>query len=163
MSRDRIGGGRPPQTPDIGPPAEDKVEVKKTNNPATNAAAPEEEKAPVDQFERSVKAGAQLLGARLAGLEGKSSTKIRFSNEDLAYLASMFAAILVKNPAADRAERARLFTRAILNRLKKLSRKMSDAELEDMCETIGDVLDSSPVFGQLVNNVTDGANKMNQK
>ena len=125
--------------------------------------AEEQPEQPVDQFERTVKAGAQTLAKNIGGLAAKSGIKDRFTSADLAYLASTFAAILLKNPGADRAQRARLFARAILDRKKKWARKMTDKELEDMCESIGDVLDTTPVFGQLVDNVTDGANKMNQK
>ena len=162
---DRIGGNRPPKAPD--PPrtqTDETTEAKKTGTPGqVGGTAEEQPELPVDQFERTVKAGAQTLAKNIVGLAAKSGIKDRFTNADLAYLASTFAAILMKNPGADRAQRARLFARAILDRKKKWARKMTDKELEDMCENIGDVLDTTPVFGQLVDNVTDGANKMNQK
>lgn len=164
---DRIRG-RPPQTPDIARPKTDEAtETKKATTPATNPPATESESGAVDKFDkfdRQAKAGAQLLEARLAGLaKGGSATKIQFSNEDVAYLANTFAAILLKNPGADRLKRARLFSKTVLKRLKKLFGQIPEAELEQMCDVIGDVLDSSPVFGQLVDNVTDGANRMNSK
>ncbi len=163
---DRIGGNRhPPQASDLSrTQADETTEAKKAATPGqVGAAAEEQAEAPVDQFERTVKAGAQTLAKNISGLAAKSGIKDRFTNADLAYLASTFAAILLKNPGADRAQRARLFARAILDRKKKWARKMTDKELEDMCESIGDVLDTTPVFGQMIDNVTDGANKMNQK
>lgn len=161
---DRIGH-RPPKAPDLPRTQTDETsEAKKASTPGqVSGTAEEQAEVPVDQFERTVKAGAQTLAKSIGGLAAKSGIKERFTNADLAYLASTFAAILLKNPGADRAQRARLFARAILDRKKKWARKMTDKELEDMCENIGDVLDTTPVFGQLVDNVTDGANKMNQK
>ena len=164
---DRIGGNRPPpKAPDLPrTQTDDTTEAKKTSTPQPPLGAPLEDSSEVsvDQFERTVKAGTQTLAKNIVGLAAKSGIKDRFTNADLAYLASTFAAILLKNPGADRAQRARLFARAILDRKKKWARKMTDKELEDMCENIGDVLDTTPVFGQLIDNVTDGANKMNQK
>lgn len=160
---DPIRGGRPPIKPDL-PRAADEAssaEAKPASTTAAPTAAEPKEQGPVDKFERSV--GAQL-GNRLQALTGKTTAaKIQFSNEDIAYLASTFAAILTQNPSASRLKRARLFAKAILKRkrLRKAFAGVPEQEMEQMCDIIGDVLDSSPVFGQLVDNVTDGASKLN--
>ena len=155
---DPIRGGRPPIKSDLPRPVDETATEAKT---AATPAAPETKDAgPVDKFERSM--GTQL-GSRLQALAGKATTaKIQFSNEDIAYLASTFAAILKQNPQATRLKRARLFAKAILKRkrLRKAFAGVPEQEMEQMCDTIGDVLDSSPVFGQLVDNVTDGASKL---
>lgn len=151
--------GRPPGSPDIARPEEAATDVgNKVAAPGTEAA-----KDPaLDKFERSAKVGAQLE-TRLQALAGKAgSGKIQFTNEDIAYLANTFANIISQNPNADRLKRARLFAKAILKRKKrKVFAGIPESEMEQMCEIIGDVLDSSPVFGQLVDNVTEGANKLN--
>lgn len=160
MSDPIRGGGRPPIKPDL-PRNVDETSSAEAKSVATPASPEAKEQGPVDKFERSV--GAQL-GNRLQALSGKAAAaKIQFSNEDIAYLATTFAAILNQNPQASRLKRARLFARAILKgkRLRKAFAGVPEQEMEQMCDVIGDVLDSSPVFGQLVDNVTDGASKLN--
>ena len=159
MSDPIRGGGRPPIKPDLPRAVDETATDAKTT--ATPTAAEPKEQGPVDKFERSM--GAQL-GNRLQALTGKTTAaKIQFSNEDIAYLANTFAAILSQNPQASRLKRARLFAKAILKRkrLRKAFAGVPEQEMEQMCDIIGDVLDSSPVFGQLVDNVTDGAGKLN--
>jgi hypothetical protein len=135
--------------------------------PQPEAPATPKEQAPVDKFERKGGAVGAQLQSRLQALASKVGTnaagKVQFSNEDLAYLANTFAALIRDNPGASRTKRARLFTKAILKRkrLRKVFAGMSENQMEEMCDSIGDVLDSSPVFGQLVDNVSDEAGKLN--
>jgi hypothetical protein len=70
---------------------------------------------------------------------------------------------LKQHPRADRKERARLFARAILKKkkLNKLLEQAPEGEVENLFENIAEQLDSSPVFAQLVDDVTEGAKKIN--
>lgn len=124
------------------------------------------EQAVQDSFERpqgglsgsGLKAHLQTLAARAA------PGKVTFSNEDLAYLANTFAALIRQNPKASRSKRAKLFTRAILKGNKKLGKlleKVPEAEAEAMFDAVADALDGSPVFAQMVDQVTDEAVKLN--
>ena len=119
-----------------------------------------------DRFERQQlgATGAQL-GAQLQTLASRGAPgKVVFSNEDLAYLANTFAALIRQNPKANRAKRAKLFTKAILKRHKRLGKlleKVPQEEAEAMFGAIADTLDQSPVFAQMVDHVTDEANKLN--
>lgn len=95
-----------------------------------------------------------------AAIVGKTqAARLQFSNEDIAFLASTFAAILNQHPNADRLKRATLFSKAILKQ-KKFGRSfgaISEDKLEEMCEFIGELIEGSPVFGKLVDDVTEGA------
>ena len=96
---DRIGGNRPPpKAPDLPRAQTDETTEAKKAAPQTPAGAPAEEQSEVqvDHFERTVKAGAQTLAKNIGGLAAKSGIKDRFTSADLAYLASTFAAILLK-------------------------------------------------------------------
>jgi hypothetical protein len=161
-------GGRPPGGGDIPRPSTvDETQEAQPKAPAQPEAVATPKEAPVDKFERKgANVGAQLQ-SRLQALAGKvgagQASKVQFSNEDLAYLANTFASLIKENPNTSRTKRARLFTKAILKRkrLRKVFAGMSENQMEEMCDSIGDVLDSSPVFGQLVDNVTDEAGKLN--
>ena len=119
-----------------------------------------------DRFERQQigVAGAQL-GPQLQALASRGVTgKVIFSNEDLAYLANTFAALIRQHPKANRAKRAKLFTKAILKGHKKLGKlleKVPEEEAEALFGAIADTLDQSPVFAQMVDHVTDEASKLN--
>ena len=119
-----------------------------------------------DRFERQQTAitSAQLSNQLQALASRGAPGKVVFSNEDLAYLANTFAALIRQNPKANRAKRAKLFTKAILKRhgkLGKLLEKASEEEKEGLFGAIADALDQSPVFAQMVDHVTDEASKLN--
>jgi hypothetical protein len=119
-----------------------------------------------DRFERQATGGpASALKTQLQTLvRGTASGRVQFSNEDLAYLANTFAALLRQHPKASRSKRARLFTKAILRGHKKLGRlleRVPEEEAEQMFEAIADALDGSPVFAQMIENVTEEAGKLN--
>jgi hypothetical protein len=119
-----------------------------------------------DRFERQQSAVTSAqLGPQLQGLASRGVTgKVVFSDEDLAYLANTFAALIRKNPKANRAKRAKLFTKAILKGHKKLGKlleKVPQEEAEALFGAIADTLDQSPVFAQMVDHVTDEASKLN--
>jgi hypothetical protein len=160
---DKIRGrvsGPPPSEPAPDATAV-KPEAKVVRAPLPSAKPTVPPPARGDLFERSSGVGAQIE-SRLQPLANKSqAAKVHFSSQDLEALANTFASILSENPQADRLKRARLFAAAILRRkrLKKLFAGVADQEMEQMCDIIGDVLDSSPVFGQLVDNVTQDASK----
>ena len=119
-----------------------------------------------DTFGRGERAGAGHTGApvdaRLQAIQSKTATlKVVFTDAEVAELVKIFAEMLAQNPHTERLKRAKLFARAVLKRkkLKKVFASLSEAEMEEMCDGIADVLDSSPVFGQLVDDVTDDTTK----
>ena len=159
--------GRRPPGPPRAPAAPRKSEA--TESGATKAPSDlggAKGKAIKDRFERQQAAatGAQL-SAHLQALANRGVTgKVVFSNEDLAYLANTFAALIRKNPNASRAKRAKLFTKAILKGHKKLGKlleKVPQDEAEALFGAVADALDQSPVFAQMVDHVTDEASKLN--
>lgn len=119
-----------------------------------------------DGFERQA---ATLAGGPLKSqIEALASRgmggKIQFSSEDLAFLANTFAALLRQHPKASRSKRAKLFTKAILRRHKRLGKvmeKVPEKDAEALFDSIADALDSSPVFAQMIENVTEEAGKLN--
>ena len=156
------GGNVPPKEPEVGKTGE-KPSVLRTDEDKQQfrAAAAKENvpKAITDRFERAapqIEKQLQMSGSAIAG-------KIQFSNAELAQVAATFAAILKQAPRADRKERARLFAKALLKKkkLNKLLEQAPEAEVEAMFEKIAEQLDSSPVFAQLVDDVTEGAKKIN--
>ncbi len=113
----------------------------------------------VDSFERA----APQIEKQLQAISGKAlAGKIHFTSEHLAALAGAFAAIFKQHPRAGRKERARMFARAILKnkRMGKVFESADEKDLEKMFDTIAEQLDGSPVFAQLVDEVTEGARKM---
>jgi hypothetical protein len=119
-----------------------------------------------DGFERQGGglSGAQLKQSLQALASRGASGKVQFSNEDMAYLATTFAALLRQHPKANRAKRAKLFAKAILKGHKKLSKllqKVPEQDAEAMFDAVANALDSSPVFAQMVENVTEEAGKLN--
>ena len=164
---DRIRG-RPPGAPgDIPRGVEGGEPTDKAGQPQAPTTADPGKQIAKDSFERAAaqdrvggQVGPQL--EKLQALAGKGAVgKVQFTNEDLAYLANTFAMIIKQNPNASRLKRARLFTKAILKRkrFRKVFAGVPESELEGMYDIIGEQLDSSPVFGQLVDDVTDGARK----
>jgi hypothetical protein len=131
-----------------------------------------QQKAVVDSFQR---AGAQLQ-AKLESLSGPAlAQRISFSNEQLAVLARTVAGIIQQNPGADRKDRAKLFAKAILKKkgMQKRGRlahllddeneEHSDQDrraLETLYEMVADQLDATPVFAQLVDEVTESVRKI---
>lgn len=119
-----------------------------------------------DGFDRQGQAlAAGPLKTQLEALATRGvGNKVQFSNEDLAQLAGVFAALIRQNPKASRSKRAKLFTKAILRRHKRLGKlleKVPEQEAEAFFESIADALDGSPVFAQMIENVTEEAGKLN--
>jgi hypothetical protein len=158
---DRIGS-RPMGPPHLPAPSADPAETVRSNSGEASLGA--ETQSPADAYESPPNSTMQAqLQTRLQALAGKGApAKVQFSSADMAYLAQTFASLVAQNPNADRLKRARLFARAILkrSRVRQMFAGVSDAEMEHMCEAIADVLDGSPVFGQLVDNVTEGTSKL---
>lgn len=162
---DRIGG-RQGGSPDIPSRAAD--EPSQAAKPGPPEAAAKEAAVEKDAFERPAVHQPQSqvqsqLQTRLQNLANRpQAAKLQFSSDDLAYLAQTFAALVQQNPGANRLKRARLFAKAILkrSRIRHMFAGVPDAEMEQMCDAIADVLDGSPVFGQLVDNVTEGTGKL---
>jgi hypothetical protein len=156
------GGGRPPKDPDsVGQPKEpadlhSKEGVQKFREAAGKEKVPSKV---VDSFERA----APQIEKQLQAMSGKAiAGQIQFTSEQLAQIAAAFAGIVKQHPRADRKERARLFAKAILKhrRIGKLFESVDEEDLEDMFEDIAEQLDGSPVFAQLVDDVTEGARKI---
>jgi hypothetical protein len=156
----RIGDNRPPKDAAKTGAESGVLRTDEDKKQFREAAAKENvPKAITDRFERAapnIEKSLQMSGKAIAG-------KIQFTNEDLASLAATFAGILKQHPRADRKERARLFARAILKKkkLNKLLEQAPEGEVENLFENIAEQLDSSPVFAQLVDDVTEGAKKIN--
>jgi hypothetical protein len=151
------GGGRPPIDPKNLTPVphtpglDTETGVKEFRKAAHNVDA-----RVVDQF---VAKGA-TLEKQLQAITGK----LKFSSQELAAIATAFAAVLAKYPNADRRKRAQLFARTLLRKQKPFDRLFADAdesELEEMFNLLGDQLEGSPRFAQLVDEVTEGAKKIN--
>ena len=108
-----------------------------------------------DGFEASRSPLANHLQA-LQAQRGK--VKLQFSNAEMAELVKTFGAILKQNPQADRKKRAKLFAEALLKKKKKFKKFFSSAaeqDLENLFDAIAEQLESSPVFAQLVDNVSE--------
>ncbi len=153
----RIGGGGPIDKPEIPRPTEQAG--KAVEKPATETRPAENQKV-VDSFQRVAPQITQKLEA-MAGKKGMPG--IQFTNEHLAQVAMFFAGMLRKKPGADRRERARMFARAFLSNAKlgRILKQADEQELERLYDLIGDSLDGSPVLAQLVDDVTEGARKIN--
>lgn len=171
----RIGGGPKVPTPGTNSPSASQADLKsqegvKNFQKAAGASVPQKV---VDSFQR---AGGNIE-AKLQSLSGTAlAQKLNFTNEDLALLARTFAGVLRGHPNADRKMRSKLFARAILQKkgLSKRSRlaQLLDDEdndelderdrqaLQDLYDLIAEQLDSTPVFAQLVDEVTESARKL---
>lgn len=155
------GGGIPPKTPGT-TPAENQPADLKTKDGVQKFRETAGKDIPtkvVDSFSRAGPA----LESKLQSLSNKVSPKLNFTNADLALLAQTFAHILKKNPNADRLKRAKLFAQAIIKkrRFGKIFENADEEELEEMFDLIASQLDESPVFAQLVDDVTESARKIN--
>lgn len=170
-----VGGGGGPKKP-VGAPtdAAERADLDSTQGlrEFKKAAGQEVPQKVVDSFQR---AGAKIE-AKLQNLSGTAlAQKINFTNEDLALLARTFAVVLQQQPNADRLTRSKLFAKAILqkkglSRRGKLSNLLDDENsaydekdrkaLEEMFELLAEQLDSTPVFAQLVEEITESARKI---
>jgi hypothetical protein len=155
----RIGSGGPPiDKPDVTRKADESG--KTADKPgATDTGKTQADKV-VDSFARV----APQITQRLEAMTGKKGVPgIVFTSEHLAQVAMAFAGLLRKKPGADRRERARMFARAFLANAKfgRILKQADEQELERLYDLIGDQLDGSPVLAQLVDDVTEGARKIN--
>ena len=167
----KIGGGGGPQNPGVKPEVEGAQPSNKTAGDGTEVSRAEGDgRGKVDSFQR---AG---IEAKLQGLSDSAlMQRLNFSNEDLALLARTFSTIVRQNPNADRLERSKLFARAILKKkgtnkrgpiadlLDEDNETFDDDErrsLQELYDLIAAQLDSTPVFAQLVDEVTESARKM---
>lgn len=166
----RIGGGGP-QKPTIDPQPAD-LRSDKGVAQFKEAVGKEVPQKVVDSFQRAGSA----IEAKLQNLTGTQlANKLNFTNADLALLARSFAEVLRKNPNADRFERSKMFAKAILkkkglakrSRLNDLLDEDNEAyderdrkALEELYEMIAEQLDSTPVFAQLVEEVTESVRKI---
>ena len=169
----RIGGGGPPK-PGITPPAEQQANLKSQQGVQQfkQAAGKEVPQKVVDSFQRAGSA----IEAKLQNLSSAQlAQKLNFTNADLALMARTFATVLRENPNADRKERSRAFAKAILKqkglgKRSKLADLLDDENeehsdrdrqaLQELYDTIAEQLDATPVFAQLVEEVTEGVRKI---
>ena len=169
----RIGGGGPPRTGTV-PPSEQPANLKTKEGVQKfkNAAGRHVPSQVVDSFQRAGPA----IAAKLHGLSGTAlAQKLNFTNKDLAILARTFAGILRAHPNANRKERSKLFAKAILTnkgmgKRGKLADLLDDENedytdddrraLEDLYAMLAEQLDSTPVFAQLVDDVTESVRKI---
>jgi hypothetical protein len=154
----RIGSGGPPiDKPEV---TRKPDEAGKTSERATGEAGKTQADKVVDSFHRVAPQITQRLEA-MAGKKGMPG--LVFTSEHLAQVAMAFAGLLRKKPGADRRERARMFARAFLGNAKfgRILKQADENELERLYDLIGDQLDGSPVLAQLVDDVTEGARKIN--
>ncbi|MFC1610682.1 hypothetical protein ACFL6C_06980 [Myxococcota bacterium] len=157
----KVGGGGPPIKPDA-PKQADEAAKGQAKEGATQETHKKQvaSKKVMDSFQRV----APQLTQRLEGMAAKKAmTGIQFTSEHLAQVAMAFAGLLRKKPGADRRERARMFAKAFLKSRKfgKIFDEADEEDLEDIYDLIGDQLDGSPVLAQLVDEVTEGARKIN--
>ncbi|MEZ4271863.1 MAG: hypothetical protein R3C68_10680 [Myxococcota bacterium] len=159
----KIGsGGVPPKAPGLSP-----ADFQGKQPAQTTKQAPGSPK--LDSFQRTGTAVESVLQTT----DGKMlAQKLQFSNEDLAMLAKTFALVLRQHPNADRRKRSRLFAKTILKRrgkkgfgdlLDEDNEEHSEHDrksLEEMYDMIADQLDSTPVFAQLVDEITESARKI---
>lgn len=120
-----------------------------------------------DAFERPAQRDVnQALQARLQTTSPKTMAqvqKLQFTSDDLAYLAQTFSALVAQHPGLNRLRRAQMFARAILKRgrIRHMFLGISEADIEQMSDAIGDALEGSPLFGQLIDDVSEGTGKFN--
>lgn len=154
----KIDGGSPPIKTD---PSQNEA----VKGQAKESAAKETEKKQVQQrkvmdtFQRVAPALTQKLGEMAAAKGGG----VQFTNEHLAQVAMAFAGMLRRNPNASRRERSRMFAKAFLKsrKFRRIFSEEDEGALEQVYDVIGDQLDGSPVLAQLVDEVTEGARKIN--
>ncbi len=152
----RIGGGSKPPS---GPP---KPITENTAQKAGGDSAKTGDAAKTDA-PKNAKDGFEMKGAslasRLQSLQGqKLAGKLQFSNADLADLVRSFGAVLKQNQGADRKKRAELFSKAVLKKKKKFAKLLesaSEEDVENFFEAIAEQLESSPVFAQLLDDVSE--------
>jgi len=152
----RIGGGsKPPSGP---PKPVTEAAAQKAGAESGKASGATKTDAP-----KTTKDGFEMKGAslasRLQSLQGqKMAGKLQFSNADLADLVRAFGAVLKQNQGADRKKRAELFSKAVLKKKKKFAKLLesaSEEDVEDFFGAIAEQLESSPVFAQLLDDVSE--------
>lgn len=160
-------GGKPPNNPTI-PPAE----TNSANVPSAPAAASPSKpnEASKDAFSPATPPSpGQLPPAHSAlanlpvGKQGGPANNL--TSAELAQLSQLFAAIVQQYSEASRQERAKLFAKTILKQraLYKLFAKSSEADLEQMFDAISDLLDESPAYAELIDDVTNASRKPGKK
>ncbi len=149
----KIGGG--PKVPGAAvPPTENKASQDRAAGQVAGRGK-SGKPAATDKFE-----GAKgSLAARLGSLSGARGPVLggKLSSADLAQVIQTFAAVLRRNPKANRKERAKLFAKSLLKgkKLGKLFADASESDLDDMFEAIAEQLDGSPVIADLVDDVSE--------
>lgn len=154
----KIGGGGPPIKTD--PAANEAVKGQAKESAAKETQKKQvEQKKVMDTFQRVAPQLTQKLGDMAAAKGGG----VQFTNEHLAQVAMAFAGMLRRNPNANRRERSRMFAKAMLKSRKfgRIFDQEDEEALEKVYDVIGDQLDGSPVLAQLVDEVTEGARKIN--
>jgi hypothetical protein len=136
------------------------TEETNTGSSATHGTAPSSS----DAFVRQSTQLSHQIENRLQAFSAQKNTpvKLQFSNEDLAYLAQAFGSVLKQHPNTNRLKKAQLFAKEVLRR-KKLAQLFSDVSeehFEDICTLIGEQLENSPVFAQMVEDVATEALKV---
>jgi hypothetical protein len=155
-----IGGGGPPIKSDPATASEAaKGQAKESASKEVQKKQVEQKKV-MDTFQRVAPVLTQKLGEMAAQ---KKSGGVQFTNEHLAQVAMMFAGMLRRNPNASRRERSRMFAKAFLKSRKfgRIFDEEDEGALEKVYDVIGDQLEGSPVLAQLVDEVTEGARKIN--
>ncbi|MBN1960461.1 MAG: hypothetical protein JW841_05905 [Deltaproteobacteria bacterium] len=160
-----VGGGQPPvineetnRTPST-PQQSSESQAKATGKSNETAKTDSPNKTSVDSFVRAT----TLFEKQLQSLSGKAlARQIQFTSVQLAEIAAAFAVIMKRYPRASRKERARRFAKTILKhkRIGKLFEEAEEEELEKMFDAIAEQLDGSPMFAQLIEDVSEGASKM---
>jgi hypothetical protein len=91
------------------------------------------------------------------GTKSGRPPKFNFTNQDIEYLNTFFAA-LREQPQASRKKRAQMLVSSILKNkhLAGLLANLSEPERESMCDAIAEALDTSPRYAQLVDRLSEG-------
>jgi hypothetical protein len=156
MTRIASGGKSPVDSPETTRSADQTGKTPTADGGVKDA----QENKVVDSFQRM----APQLTQRLEAMAGKKAMPgVIFTSEHLGQVAMAFAQMLRKAPGADRRERARMFAQTILKRRKfaKIFDEADERDLEKNFDLLGKQLDGSPVLAQLVDDVTEGARKIN--
>ena len=154
----KIGGVPPPAVP---PSQTTNANAKQSQNTKQNAPITTRQATKLDEEHDRFETRETGLASRLQAARGKS-TKLQFQNVELADLVKTYAAVLKQNPNADRLKRAKLFAKAVLKRrkLSKLFSGTAESDLENLCDAIAEQLEASPVFGQLLDEVSQQSSQI---
>ena len=148
--------GRPPQSPVAGEAEAPRAAAPK-QRPVAGATQGGNDGGSDDMFERRAALRAAVENRVQTVAQRPPVGRFVFSEKDLEYLANTFASTLREHPQAGRKERAQLLAAVILRRKRRgaLLGGLTDPELDTMSREIADVLGESPVFGQLVDTITE--------